>query len=197
MNFVIDDDKCRDANDIKFLIASSESFACMEAAGVQPESHDAAAHDAFTRPLTRLELGPEALCAEARPRVHRQVDVLVPDDTTLAKPYEALTRRGRAPCIEGARPRLVRASTLGTMDPVTRHWSGKHHAVVRGINLTTPPWTDRDRYVPCDYRRYDEDNDGPTKNDHFLALLWAATCVASPPTASASTVGTAAWKIWS
>jgi hypothetical protein len=27
------------------------------------------------------------------------------------------------------------------MELVTRHWPGKHHAVVRGINLLTLRWT--------------------------------------------------------
>ena len=60
------------------------------------------------------------------------------------------------------------------MDLVTLHWSGKHHAVVRGINLVTLPWTDGDRHIPCDYRLYDGAKDGPTKNDHFAAMLRAA-----------------------
>lgn len=43
--------------------------------------------------------------------------VLVLDDTTLDKPY---------------------ARYMGL---VTRHWSGKHHAVVHGINLLTLLWS--------------------------------------------------------
>ena len=37
---------------------------------------------------------------------------------------------------------------------VTRHWSGKHHAVVQGINLVSLLWTDGDRHIPCDYRLF-------------------------------------------
>lgn len=50
------------------------------------------------------------------------------DDSTLDKPYAE------------------------KMDLVQRHWSGKHHAVVEGINLITLLWTDGDRPVPVDYR---------------------------------------------
>ena len=60
------------------------------------------------------------------------------------------------------------------MDLVIHHWSGKHHGVVRGINLTTLLWTDGDRHIPCDYRLYDKGKDGLTKNDHFRAMVAAA-----------------------
>jgi hypothetical protein len=60
------------------------------------------------------------------------------------------------------------------MDLVHRHWSGKHHAVVAGINLITLLWTDGDRLIPVDYRVYDKPNDGITKNEHLLAMLLTA-----------------------
>lgn len=61
--------------------------------------------------------------------------MLVVDDSTLDKPYAQ------------------------KMDLVQRHWSGKHHAVVEGINLSTLLWTDRDCHVPVDYRVYDKVGD--------------------------------------
>jgi putative transposase len=73
--------------------------------------------------------------------------MLIIDDSTLDKPYAK------------------------KMDLVTRHWSGKHHRVVGGINLLTLLWTDGDRHVPCDYRIFDEQKDSLTKNDHFQAML--------------------------
>jgi DDE superfamily endonuclease len=142
--------RCRDTDYIDFLIASPRSFTCTEAASVQPESHQAPAHDAFTRLLHRLEPDPATLWREARPMVHTQGGVLVVDDSTLDKPY---------------------AKTMGL---VGRHWSGKHKKVVWGINLITLAWTDGDRQVPCDYRLYDKANDGLTKNDHLRAMLRAA-----------------------
>ena len=56
---------------------------------------------------------------------------------------------------------------------VTRHWSGKHHKPVRGINLITLLWTDGDRKIPVDYRLYST-ADGKTKHDHFWELLLMA-----------------------
>lgn len=142
--------KCRDTDYIDFIIASPKTFSCTEAAKVQPEAIDPPAHGASTRLLLRLEPDPETLWREARPLVHREGGLLVLGDSTLDKPY---------------------AKSIGL---VTRHWSGKHHAVVRGINLTTLLWTDGDRHIPGDYRLYDKGKDGLTKNDHFGAMLRAA-----------------------
>ena len=121
-----------------------------EAARVPSEAADSPAHDAFTRLLHRQEPDAATLWREAAPQVERQRGVLVVDDSTLDKPY--------AKKIE-----LVR-----------RHWSGKHHAVVEGINLVTLLWSGGDRHVPVDYRVYDKAGDTLTKNDHFQALLEAA-----------------------
>jgi putative transposase len=142
--------KCHDTDYIDFLIASPKTFSCTEAATVQPPAPDAPSHDAFTRLLLRIEPDPEALWQEARPLVHRAGGRLVLDDSTLDKPYAR------------------------KIELVGRHWSGKHHAVVSGINLITLLWTDGDRSLPCDYRLYDKPNDGLTKNDHFLAMLRVA-----------------------
>jgi putative transposase len=142
--------KCHDTDYIDFLIASPKAFCCTEAAAVQPESPDPPAHDAFTRFLHRLEPDPETLWQEARPLVHRKGGMLILDDSTLDKPY---------------------AQKIGL---VTRHWSGKHRGVVRGINLITLLWTDGDRQIPCDYRLFDKAKDKLTKNDHFRAMLLVA-----------------------
>ena len=108
------------------------------------------AHDAFTRLLHRLEPDAATLWREAAGQVERQRGILVVDDSTLDKPYAK------------------------KIDLVQRHWSGKHHAVVEGINLITLLWTEGDRHVPVDYRLYDKVGDGLTKHEHFQALLKTA-----------------------
>ncbi len=135
---------------VQFLLSSPLQFTCTEAARVQPEQPHPPAHDSFTRLLTRLEPDPEALWEEAQPQVRLDDGILVLDDSTLDKPY---------------------ARTMGL---VGWHWSGKHHAVVKGINLLTLLWTDGDRHVPCDYRIYDKAHDGFSKNDLFAQQLRAA-----------------------
>jgi putative transposase len=134
---------------IDFLIATPKACTATEAARVQPERPRRPAHDAFTRLLQRLEPDPSALWLEVQPQVHLTEGVLVLDDSTLDKPYAK------------------------AIELVGRHWSGKHHAVVQGINLVSLLWTDGDRHLPCDYRLVHK-SDGLTKNDHFRALVCAA-----------------------
>lgn len=135
---------------IDFLIASPLQVTATEAQRTQPLSDDSPAHDAYTRLLHRLEPTSEALWIEVQQEVRRSSGVLVLDDTVLDKPYAR------------------------TMDLVHHMWSGKHHRVVKGIDLLTLLWTDGDRHLPCDYRIYDKPNDHKTKNDHFGDLLRVA-----------------------
>lgn len=142
--------KCNAYDYINFLIATPQSYSCVEAAKVQPDGEQPPAHDAFTRLLHRLEPDAEALWQEVEPYVHKRSGVLIVDDTTLDKPY---------------------AKQMGL---VTRHWSGKHHQVVNGINLITLLWTEGESYLPCDYRLYDKVHDGWSKHDHFRTMLQIA-----------------------
>jgi putative transposase len=135
---------------IQFLIGSPKVVSATEAARVQPVRPNAPAHDAFTRLLHRLEPDADTLWREVAPLIDSAAGVLVIDDSTLDKP------RARH------------------MPLVGYHWSGNHHAVVRGINLITAVWSDGDRLYPCDYRVYHKAGDQKTKNDHFADLLTAA-----------------------
>lgn len=144
---------------IDFLIGSPRVVSATEAARVQPARPHAPAHDAFTRLLHRLEPDPATLWAEVRPLLDPAAGVLVVDDSTLDKP---------------------RAKHIAL---VAHHWSGNHHAVVRGINLITALWSDGDRVYPTDYRVYHKAGDGKTKNDHFADLLAAAHARGFRPTA--------------
>ena len=141
--------KVSDIDYIQFLIAAQRVYTCTEAARCAAT----ASHDAYTRLLSRLPPDTAALWQEVEPLVQKTHGLLVIDDTTLDKPY---------------------AQRMGL---VTRHWSGKHHAVVEGINLTTLLWTDGLSSLPCDCRLYEPAEEGKaqvTKNDHFLAMLQTA-----------------------
>src|SRR5438105_6142094 len=109
--------KCSDEDYINFLIATPRQVSATEAARVQPEAEKAPAHDAFTRLLHRLEPDAQTLWTEASSQVSLHQGILVIDDSTLDKPYAK------------------------KIELVVRHWSGKHHAVVSGINLITLLWT--------------------------------------------------------
>lgn len=93
----------------------------------------------------RRRFGPQA-----RTQINLTSGILVLDDSTLEKPYSEFNAL------------------------VYQHWSGKHKAVVSGINLLTLLWTAGVRGVPVDYRVFDKDRDGKTKNDHFAEMLLAA-----------------------
>jgi putative transposase len=142
--------KCSATDYIDFLVAAPRAVSATEAARAQPDRPAPPAHDAFTRLLHRLEPDPATLWAEAAPLVRREAGILVLDDSTLDKPY---------------------ARAMGL---VTRHWSGKHRRVVRGINLLSLLRTDGDALIPCDYRPYDKAADGLSKNDHYRAMLTGA-----------------------
>jgi hypothetical protein len=142
--------KVSDFEFIDFLIASPRQGTATEAQRTQPDSDDPAAHDAYTRLLHRLEPTSEALWEEVSADIRREHGVLILDDSVLDKPYAR------------------------KMELVHRVWSGKHHRVVKGIDLITLLWTDGDRNLPCDYRVYDRPNDGKTKNDHFADMLQVA-----------------------
>lgn len=139
--------KANDLDYIHFLIAAQKVFTATEAARSAPKNPDPPAHDAFTRLLRREPPDTGALWEGARTLVEPERGLLVVDDTTLDKPYSE------------------------KMELVHRHWSGKHHRVVSGINLCTLLWSEEGTLVPTDFRVYDAPHDGLTKNDHFRAML--------------------------
>lgn len=128
-------------------MAAANVFTCTEAARCYPEGSDSPSHDAFTRLLQRWPPDTEALWIESTHLVRPGEGVLIVDDTTLDKPYAK------------------------KMDLVYRQYSGKHHSVVNGINITTLVWTDGNSVIPIDFRIYDNYNDGKTKNDHLQDML--------------------------
>jgi len=141
--------KVTDIDYIQFLIAAQRVYTCTEAA----RCAEIASHDAYTRLLSRLPPDTAALWQEVEPLVGKTHGLLIVDDTTLDKPY---------------------AQKMGL---VSRHWSGKHHAVVEGISLTTLLWTDGLSSLPCDCRLYEpaeSKKEQVTKNDHFLSMLQTA-----------------------
>lgn len=135
---------------IQFLLAAQRVFSTVEASKVISGEEGAPAHDAYTRLLQRIPPDSQALWREVEQLTLKTQGVLVIDDTTLDKPYAE------------------------KMVLVSSHWSGKHHAVVMGINLISLLWTNGKAHVPCDFRLYNHSQDGLTKNDHFQNMLHSA-----------------------
>jgi len=142
--------KCTRNDFINFLIATFQTCSCTEASRCLPSTSDPIAHDSVKRLLERQPHHTEALYNEAKQLIRQNEGVLVIDDSTLDKPYSR------------------------QIEPVTRHWSGKHHRVVQGINLVSTIWTDGSAIVPVDFRIYHPEKDGKNKNDHFRDMIKAA-----------------------
>ncbi len=124
--------RCNEYDYINFLVAAQTVFSTVEAARTHPAGEAGPAHDAYTRLLQRLPPDSAALWNEVQACIDLSMGMLVIDDSTLDKPYAS------------------------QMALVSRHWSGKHHAVVQGINLISLVWTDGNACLPCDFRLYNK-----------------------------------------
>jgi len=104
-------------------------------------------HDSVNRFLLRESYEPKDLFNEAQKLLDVVGGTLNVDDTTLDKPYSQ------------------------KMELVAHFWSGKHHRVVKGLNLVTLYYTDpQGRSLPVNYRVYDK-ADNKSKNDYFQDML--------------------------
>jgi len=127
---------------IGFLLSEPNGVSCSRLASVM-----AISHDSVNRFLNRESYSPSDLFREVQPTVNLTGGTLSVDDSVLDKPY---------------------AHYIAL---VGHYWSGKHHAVVKGINLITLYYTDpHGQHQPVNFRVYDK-TEGKTKNDYFLDML--------------------------
>lgn len=125
-----------------FLMSEPKSSTCTQLSKVMNISHDS-----VNRFLMRENYEPFDLFNEAKHLLNLVGGTLNVDDSTLDKPYSQ------------------------HMDLVGHFWSGKHHRVVKGLNLITLYYTDpQGRSLPVNYRVYDK-AEGKTKNDYFIDML--------------------------
>lgn len=99
-------------------------ISCCEASRSDPRRHRPAAHDSYNRLIHHLEPDPETLFKVVEPLVGKRGGVLVIYESTRDKTYSL------------------------KIEPVRYHWTGKHHAMVKGINLISMIWTDGDLMMP-------------------------------------------------
>lgn len=127
---------------IGFLLSAPNAVSCSRLAAVMNISHDSVG-----RFLHRESYSPQDLFNEVKPTINLKGGTLSVDDSVLDKPYAHYI------------------ALLGY------YWSGKHHAVVKGINLITLYYTDpQGHHQPVNFRVYDK-GDKKTKNDYFLEML--------------------------
>lgn len=127
---------------ISFLLSEPNAISCCRLASVM-----AISHDSVNRFLNRESYSPIDLFNEIKFTINLKGGTLSVDDSVLDKPYA----------------RYI--SLIG------HYWSGKHHAVVKGINLITLYYTDpQGQHQPVNFRVYDK-AENKTKNDYFQDML--------------------------
>lgn len=137
--------KCNEYLYSQFLIATQKNYSCSELARVAP---DEMSHDAANRMLLREKLVPKIIWDNVKRCVDLDSGFLIMDDTVIDKSY---------------------SRNIGLT-----YWqySGDAHGSVNGIGLLTLLWAkDGSEFIPVDYRIYDPNGDGKTKNDHFRDML--------------------------
>ena len=129
---------------VDFLIASQKQYSGVELSRVSPT---ALSHDAVSHWLAHNKLTPKMVWQRGQTMVRKETGYLIFDDTVLDKPYAR------------------------EMPLVKTQYSGKHHRLVKGIDVVTLLWTGGESIVPVDYRVYDPTRDGKTKNDQVQEML--------------------------
>ena len=127
----------------RFLIANQNHYSGLELSKIVPN----VAHDSVSRWLANFNFRPPELWNQAKPLVNIKSGYLVIDDTLLNKRYSLENELAR------------------------KQYSGDEHRLINGICLVNLLWTNSTKCVPVDYRIYQKEVDGKSKNDLFIELL--------------------------
>lgn len=128
-----------------FLLAEAKYSGCTRLA----EILDELSHDSVNRFLLRERYETKDLFDELKSHINLIGGTLSGDDTVIDKPYSD--------------PLLT--------EIIGYFWSGKHHRVVKGIQLITLYYTDSlGKSVPVNYRIYNK-QEGKTKNDYLREMI--------------------------
>jgi hypothetical protein len=128
-----------------YLLVEPNGSSCVKLSN----SLDEVSHDSINRFLVRSDLSPKNLFDEVFKSIDPAGGVLTVDDTVLDKEF----------------------SIPSKADLVGFFYSGRHHDVVKGVDLVTLFYTDKnDRCVPLDYRIVDPKST-KTKHDLFREMV--------------------------
>ena len=106
-------------------------------------------HDSVNRFLLRKRYEPYDLFDEVKPYINLIGGTLSGDDTVIDKPH----------------------SNAKLTELISYVWSGRHHRVVKGIQLITLYYTDvLGRSLPVNYRIYNK-QEGKTKNEYLREMI--------------------------
>lgn len=137
-----------------FLIANQKRYSCLEFSKIVPSI----AHDSVSRWLNNFNFSPQELWNQVKPLVNIKSGYLVVDDTLLNKQYSRDNELAR------------------------KQYSSNEHRLINGISLVNLLWTNLEKCVPVDYRIYQKEINGKTKNDLFIELLKKAKIRGFTPT---------------
>lgn len=130
-----------------FLQASSIRYSGLALSEVSPTD---LSHDSISRWLQTTKRRPHTVWNEAEKLIDKkQPCLLIGDDTVLSKKHS------------------------NKIELVRYQYSGAEHDVIAGIGLVNLVWygLEEEQAIPVDYRVYDKDTDGKTKNTHFCEML--------------------------
>lgn len=141
--------KCNEEIYSSYLMSEPNNASCLRLSEIMPEI----SHDSVNRFLNRERFDGHDLFIENKNELELLGGVLSVDDSVLDKLY--------------SNPEHAKL--------VDYYWSGKHHRVVKGINLVTLFYTDiNGKCLPVNYRIYDK-SQNKTKNDYFREMLSEVT----------------------
>jgi hypothetical protein len=130
-----------------FLQASSVRYSGLALSEVSPFE---LSHDGISRWLKEKQFTPKDIWQKAQKLIEKEHEgILITDDSVLSKTFSK------------------------KIELVNYQYSGNEHDVIAGIGLINLIWHDcvEKQSVPVDYRIYDKDTDGKTKNTHFCEML--------------------------
>jgi hypothetical protein len=130
-----------------FLQASSVRYSGLALSEVSPAE---LSHDGISRWLKEKNFSPKDVWQNAQALIDQAEEcLLIADDSVLSKIFSK------------------------KIELVNYQYSGNEHDVVAGIGLINLLWhgCKQDQSLPIDYRIYDKDTDGKTKNSHFCDML--------------------------
>lgn len=137
--------KCNEELYMSYLLSDPQYTSCFRLSTIM----QTISHDSVNRFLERERFEPKDLFEEEKNKIEPVGGVLSVDDSVLDKPYSDPSKAAF----------------------IDHFWSGKHHCIVKGINLITLFYTDiHGVSVPVNYRIYDKAV-SKTKNDYFREML--------------------------
>jgi len=130
-----------------FLQASSVRYSGLALSEVSP---DELSHDGISRWLKDKNFSPKLIWDFSSKMINKEEEcLLIADDSVLAKTHSK------------------------KIDLVNYQYSGNAHDVIAGIGLINLLWhgIEKKESIPVDFRIYNKDTDGKTKNNHFCEML--------------------------